>query len=125
MPGEALSLLNVRPDGTYLDATAGLAGHTRLIAERLTSGMVVANDRDPRSIEMARQNTAELSARIRFVHGSFGRLPESLEAAGVSEVDGLLAEARQMDIAIDDVLDLVRGRDEARRREESEGRVKL
>src|SRR5690348_14490865 len=92
MPVEALSLLNVRSDGTYLDATAGLGGHTRLIAERLTTGIVIANDRDPESLEIARRNTAEWSDRIRFFHGPFTRLKGSLAAAGVSKLDGLLAD---------------------------------
>jgi 16S rRNA (cytosine1402-N4)-methyltransferase len=92
MPGEALSLLDVRSDGTYLDATAGLGGHTRLIAERLTTGIVIANDRDPESLEIARRNTAELSDHIRFIHGPFTRLKGSLAAAGVSKLDGLLAD---------------------------------
>lgn len=92
MPGEALDLLNVRSDGTYLDATAGLGGHTKLIAERLTTGRVIANDRDPASLEMARRNTEAWSGRIQFIHGPFSRLAEGLEAAGVSKVDGLLAD---------------------------------
>ena len=92
MPGEALTLLNVRSDGTYLDATAGLGGHTRLIAERLSTGLVIANDRDPASLEMARRNTEEWSDRIRFVHGPFSRLAEGLRASGVGKVDGLLAD---------------------------------
>jgi 16S rRNA (cytosine1402-N4)-methyltransferase len=92
MPDEALSLLNVRSDGTYLDATAGLGGHTRLIAQRLTSGMVIANDRDPLSLEMARRNTEEWSDRIQFIHGPFDRLRQGLEALGVTRVDGLLAD---------------------------------
>jgi 16S rRNA (cytosine1402-N4)-methyltransferase len=92
MPAEALSLLNVRSDGTYLDATAGLGGHTRLIAERLSTGMVIANDRDPVSLEMARRNTEQWADRIRFIHGPFARLAEALEAAGASKVDGLLAD---------------------------------
>src|SRR5689334_7100873 len=92
MPGEALTLLNVRSDGTYLDATAGLGGHTKLIAERLDTGLVIANDRDPRSLEMARRNTEQWADRIRFIHGPFARLAEALEAAGASKVDGLLAD---------------------------------
>src|SRR5215831_2295949 len=92
MPGEALTLLNVRSDGTYLDATAGLGGHTRLIAERLSTGLVIANDRDPASLEMARRNTEPWSDRIRFVHGPFSRLAEGLRASGVDKVDGLLAD---------------------------------
>jgi 16S rRNA (cytosine1402-N4)-methyltransferase len=92
MPEEALTLLNVRSDGTYLDATVGLGGHTRLIAERLSTGMVIANDRDPQSLEMARRNTEQWADRIRFIHGPFARLAEALEAAGASKVDGLLAD---------------------------------
>ena len=92
MPEEALTLLNVRSDGTYLDATAGLGGHTKLIAERLTTGFVIANDRDPKSLEMARRNTEQWADRIRFIHGPFARLAEAVEAAGASKVDGLLAD---------------------------------
>jgi len=92
MPEEALSLLNVRSDGTYLDATAGLGGHTKLIAQRLTSGVVIANDRDPKSLELARRNTEEWSERIRYIHGPFRRLAEGVAAAGASQVDGLLAD---------------------------------
>ena len=55
MPEEAIDLLAVRPDGIYLDATAGLGGHTGLIAQQLTTGTVIANDRDTRSLEMARR----------------------------------------------------------------------
>src|SRR3954452_18403156 len=92
MPEEVLSLLTVRSDGTYMDATAGLGGHTRLIAERLTTGMVIANDRDPKSLEQARQNTAEVGGRIQFLHSPFNRLRDGLDALGVSKVDGLLAD---------------------------------
>ena len=66
MAGEAIDLLAVRPDGVYLDATAGLGGHTALIAQRLTTGMVIANDRDAESLEMARANTAEWAPRMRL-----------------------------------------------------------
>ena len=57
MVGECLEYLAVRPDGIYLDATAGLGGHTAAIAERLRSGLVIANDRDAESLEMAKRNT--------------------------------------------------------------------
>jgi len=92
MPAEALSLLGIRPDGVYLDATAGLGGHTRLIAQRLTTGIVIANDRDAESLEMARQHLAECSARVRFHHGSFGTLAEAVREAGFEKLDGILAD---------------------------------
>jgi len=92
MLGECLEYLALRPAGIYLDATAGLGGHTGAIAERLGSGFVIANDRDAESLELAKQNTAQWANRIRFHHGSFSELPAALAAHGVERVDGLLAD---------------------------------
>jgi 16S rRNA (cytosine1402-N4)-methyltransferase len=92
MLGECLEYLAIRPDGIFLDATAGLGGHSGAIAARLTSGFVITNDRDAESLEMARRNTAEHADRIRYHHGSFGELRQALTASGVEQVDGLLAD---------------------------------
>ena len=96
MLGECLEYLAIRPDGIYLDATAGLGGHTGAIAARLSrgsdSGFVLANDRDAESLELARRNTVEWADRIRYHHGSFAELGRALAAAGVQQVDGLLAD---------------------------------
>jgi 16S rRNA (cytosine1402-N4)-methyltransferase len=92
MLAECLEYLAIRPDGIYLDATAGLGGHTGAIARQLVSGFVIANDRDAESLELAKRNTAEWADRIRYHHGSFGELGSTLQAAGVERVDGLLAD---------------------------------
>ena len=92
MLAECLEYLAIRPDGIYLDATAGLGGHAGAIAQRLTTGFVIANDRDSESLEIARRNTAEWAGRMRFHHGSFGELASALGTAGVERVDGLLAD---------------------------------
>ena len=92
MPAETLELLAVKPDGIYLDCTTGLGGHTRLIAERLGTGSVIANDRDARSLAMARENVAAVADRICFHYGGFGSLAEAVTQAGFSKVDGLLAD---------------------------------
>jgi 16S rRNA (cytosine1402-N4)-methyltransferase len=92
MAEEALSLLAVRPDGVYLDCTAGLGGHTGLIAQRLTTGFLIANDRDAESLELARANTAQWAERIRYRQGTFGELRSTVEAEGFHKVDGLLAD---------------------------------
>jgi 16S rRNA (cytosine1402-N4)-methyltransferase len=89
---EALDQLALRPDGIYLDATAGLGGHTGAIAERLTTGLVIANDRDTESLELAKRNTAQAADRIRFHHGEFSTLHEALQENGIDQVDGLLAD---------------------------------
>jgi 16S rRNA (cytosine1402-N4)-methyltransferase len=92
MAGEALEYLAIRPDGIYLDATTGLGGHTGKIAQRLTTGLVIANDRDAQSLEMSRQNTAEWASRIWYRQGAFGDLGEALAEARIDKVDGVLAD---------------------------------
>ncbi len=92
MLGESLEYLAIRPDGIYVDVTAGWGGHTRAIAERLTSGFVIANDRDAESLAAAAKNTADLSRRIRFHHGRFSELRATLAEAGVERVNGILAD---------------------------------
>jgi 16S rRNA (cytosine1402-N4)-methyltransferase len=92
MVGECLEYLAVRPDGIYLDATAGLGGHTAAIAGRMDRGFVIANDRDAESLEMAKRNTARWADRIRYHQGSFSELRSALTAFGVERVDGLLAD---------------------------------
>ena len=89
---ESLEFLAIRPEGIYIDMTAGLGGHTRAIAERLESGFVVACDRDTESLDLARDATAAFAGRIRFFHGSFSDLPKALLANGIDAVDGVLAD---------------------------------
>ena len=92
MLAESLEYLAVRPDGTYVDVTAGLGGHTGAIAARLTTGTVIALDRDAESLDLARRNTAEWAERIRFRQARFSELRQALEALGVGKIDGLLAD---------------------------------
>ena len=81
---ESLEYLSVRSGGIYLDATAGLGGHTRAIAERLTTGLVIANDQDPESLAIAQSNVASFASRVRFHHGGFSELRQALASAGVA-----------------------------------------
>jgi len=97
---ECLEYLAIRPDGVYLDATCGLAGHTAAIAKQLTSGFLIACDRDAESLELAKANTAEITSadprRIRFHHAAFSDLTSevgtTLQAEKVPQLDGLLAD---------------------------------
>jgi 16S rRNA (cytosine1402-N4)-methyltransferase len=97
---ECLEYLAIRPDGVYLDATCGLGGHAAAIAQRLTSGFVIACDRDAESLELARAKLAEAvpeGARIRFHHALFSSLSASLvgttlQAGNAPQLDGLLAD---------------------------------
>src|SRR3954454_14011440 len=89
---ESLEYLAIRPDGIYVDLTAGLGGHTKAIAQRLTTGLLLACDRDAESLQLAADNAESFKDRIRFFHGAFSDLPKALEQYGVSAVDGVLAD---------------------------------
>ncbi len=87
-----MGYLAVRPDGFYIDATSGLGGHTEGIARLLTTGKVLANDRDAESISRARRRLEPWEDRILFHHGRFSELPGALASLGLRPADGLLAD---------------------------------
>jgi len=126
MLSECLEYLALKPDGVYLDATAGLGGHTGAIARKLAelggSGFVLAGDRDAESLEMAKANTLDVSSRIRFHQSLFSELGKRLTAETVSQLDGLLADlgvsryqltdgGRGFSLMADGPLDMRMGRD--------------
>ena len=96
LSGPLLELLELDPAGLYLDCTLGLGGHAGLIARRLTTGFVIACDRDEESIAKARVNTRDCSERIRYCHARFSELPKALAemrgVPGVRKVRGLIAD---------------------------------
>jgi 16S rRNA (cytosine1402-N4)-methyltransferase len=89
---ECLEYLKLQPAGVYLDATCGLGGHTGAIARALTTGKVLACDRDSESLELARGNTADCADHIRFHQALFSQLGEALAAENITQLDGLLAD---------------------------------
>lgn len=89
---EALEYLALRPDGVYVDTTAGLGGHTGAMARRLTTGRVISLDRDGDSLELARQNTLDCAERITFRQSAFSELRGTLTELGLEKVDGILAD---------------------------------
>ena len=92
LKAEASELLSIKPDGVIADLTTGMGGHTAEIASRLSTGFVIACDRDRESLEIARQNTERYADRIRFHWAPFSEFPAVLKAEGIERVDGLLAD---------------------------------
>ena len=100
LAAEAVAALALRPDGTYVDATFGRGGHSRLILERLgPHGRLIALDRDPQAVEAARQIR---DARFAVVHSAFGGLAAALDAQGAGQVQGMLFDLGLSSPQIDD-----------------------
>jgi 16S rRNA (cytosine1402-N4)-methyltransferase len=92
MLAECLEYLALKPDGVYLDATCGLGGHTGAIARRLTTGVLLACDRDAESLEKARAATLDCADRIRFHQSLFSQLADVLTEEKIPQLDGLLVD---------------------------------
>ena len=87
---ECLDGLNIRPDGIYVDGTLGRAGHSREIAGRLTTGRLIAIDRDQAALDAAPARFGAWMDKVTLVRGNFGDLPALLSRLGVSGADGML-----------------------------------
>ncbi len=87
---QTIDALNIRPDGVYLDGTAGGGGHSHAIASRLAGGRLIALDQDPDAIAAASQRLAGLPATL--VQTNFRFLNEALDKLGIDKVDGILLD---------------------------------
>src|SRR5690349_10492698 len=101
MVGEVVSWLAIRPDGIYVDVTAGAGGHSRAILEHLTTGRLIAVDRDPWAIKIAQENLAALDRKVTFVHEDYSELAALLQRLDVGVVDGIVADLGLSQMQID------------------------
>lgn len=88
---ECIEGLAVRPDGNYLDGTAGGAGHSLEIAKRLTTGRLIALDQDPDAVETAAERLSEYP-QAQVVQANFRSLDSVLQALSVNGLDGVLLD---------------------------------
>ncbi len=87
---DCLEGLAIRENGIYLDGTAGGAGHSRAIAEKLTTGRLIALDQDPDAVKAATARLAGLSATV--VHNNFRYADEALDELGIPLINGCLLD---------------------------------
>ena len=88
---ETIEALNVRPDGIYVDCTAGGGGHCNAVAEKLTTGRIIAIDQDPEAIENL-TNRFRNNDRVTVVHDNFVNIKSILGNLGIDGVDGIMAD---------------------------------
>lgn len=87
---ETIDSLNIKPNGIYVDGTAGGAGHSREIAKRLETGRLIALDRDPDAVLVATERLKGLNATV--VNCNFSEMREALSELGIYKVDGILLD---------------------------------
>lgn len=90
---ETVDSLDVKPDGIYVDCTLGGAGHSNLIASKLTDGgRLIGIDRDEYAIGKAKERLAKYGDTVTLLHGNFVDAPKMLEEIGITEIDGVIAD---------------------------------
>ena len=90
---ECIEALNIKPDGIYVDGTAGGGGHSLEIAKRLTAGgRLIAIDRDAAAIEAAGERLKDYSDRVTFVRNNFSSVKEVCEMLEIPKINGILMD---------------------------------
>ena len=85
---EAIAGLDIKPGGTYVDATFGGGGHSRAILGALgDDGRLLGFDRDLDALANAPDDP-----RFTFVHSDFRFIPNFLRFYGLDKADGILAD---------------------------------
>ena len=89
---ETIDYLDVKPDGIYVDATLGGAGHSEYLLSKLSSkGHLYAFDQDATAIEHAKKRLASYVEKgmVTFIQDNFRYLKLRLEELGIEEIDGI------------------------------------
>jgi len=90
---ESISALAIRPDGIYIDGTAGGGGHSLEIAKRLnpSSGHLISLDKDPDAVYAASERLKPYPC-AQVIQSDFSQIPQVLDSLGIREADGILLD---------------------------------
>lgn len=90
---ECIDGLAIKPDGIYVDGTAGGGGHSYHIAKLLgNGGRLIAIDRDAAAIEAAGRRLAPFSDRVTLVRRNFSEVGDVCAELGIEKIDGILMD---------------------------------
>ena len=89
---ECIENLDIKPNGIYVDGTAGGAGHSSKIAERLENGLLIPIDQDEDAIKVVTERLAPFGDRVRVVRDNFSNIKQVLDDLGIEKIDGLLLD---------------------------------
>jgi 16S rRNA (cytosine1402-N4)-methyltransferase len=87
--GEAMSFSQPERGGLFVDATAGLGGHSEAILEASPDTKVIGIDQDPAALKLARKRLKRFGMRVKFVHANF---TEIAKVVGGERPNGIIAD---------------------------------
>ena len=87
---ETIEALNIKPNGIYVDGTAGGAGHSKEVAKRLDKGLLIALDRDPEAVKVATERLEGYNAKV--INSNFSEMDKVLSELEIDGVNGILLD---------------------------------
>lgn len=87
---ETIENLNIKPNGVYVDATLGNAGHSSEILKRIPEGFLYSFDLDVSIIEDAKLKLNQIGTNYEIINSNFANLKEELDKRGVKKIDGII-----------------------------------
>ncbi len=101
LANEVVAFLRPRPDGVYVDATVGLAGHASALLAA-GAGRLIGIDRDRSALDRARETLAGVAGQVELVHGDYRDLRAVLDSRGIDRVAGIVADLGVSSIQLDE-----------------------
>lgn len=89
---ETIELLDIDPDGIYVDGTLGGGGHSLEIVKCLKGGRLIGIDQDEDAIKAARDRLTEYEDKVTIVKSNYENMPQILKGLGISKVNGIVLD---------------------------------
>lgn len=89
---ECIDGLNINPNGIYIDGTLGGAGHSKVIASKLSeNGILIGIDRDIDALSAAKENLKQFN-NVKYIHDNHDNIKKILHNLNIDGVDGILLD---------------------------------
>ena len=89
---ECIEGLNIKPNGIYFDGTLGGAGHSSEILKRLTTGLLIATDKDEDALKVSNERLKQISNNFKTIKSDFKQFFNILNDLKIDKVDGVLLD---------------------------------
>ena len=102
MPNEVLSLMDLNPNGKYVDGTCGLGGHAKIILSALSKkGFLVGLDIDNDALKICKKRLNNFSSNFHIEKKSYSELSSILKSLEIDQVDGILLDLGLSSLQLD------------------------
>lgn len=90
---ETIEMLNIKPDGIYVDGTLGGGGHSYEICKQLgESGRLIGIDQDEAAIIAGGKRLEEFGNKVTIVRSNYSNMENVIHNLGIEKVDGIILD---------------------------------